>query len=62
MISDIIPRRDNLNGKAMEVNKFLKTSCNMYNFNFIDNANVDKEAHLNLSGLHLSQRYLCIGW
>ena len=54
MVSGIVPRMDNLNEKAMEVNKFLQNSCCTYNFNFIDNGNVNKDTHLNLSGLHVN--------
>ena len=56
MVSGIVPRMDNLNEKAMEVNKFLQNSCCTYNFNFIDNGNVNKDTHLNLSGLHLNHK------
>ena len=54
MISGIVPRRDNLNEKAIEVNRFLQSSCSTYNFYFIDNGNINRETHLNLSGLHLN--------
>ena len=54
MISGIVPRRDNLIEKAIEVNRSLQSSCSTYNFYFIDNGNVNRETHLNLSGLHLN--------
>ena len=54
MISGIVTRRDNLNEKAIEVNRFLQSSCSTYNFYFIDNGNIYWETHLNLSGLHLN--------
>ena len=56
MISGIIPRRDNLSEKAMEVNKLLQNTCGSYNFYFIDNANVNKESDLNMGGLHLNYK------
>ena len=56
MISGILSRRDNLNEMAIEVNKFLQISCSTYNFYFTDNANVNKESHLNLNGLHLNHK------
>ena len=46
MISGIVPKRHNLNENAMEVNHFLQ--------NFITDANVNKDTHLNLSGLRLN--------
>ena len=54
MISGIVPRRDNLNEKAIEVNRFLQSSCSTYNFYFIDNGNINRETHLVMSGLHLN--------
>ena len=56
MISGIIPRRDNLSEKAMEVNKLLQNTCGSYNFYFIDNTNVNKESDLNMGGLHLNYK------
>ena len=54
MVSGIVPRRDNLNEKAKEVNILLKDLCCVYNFHFIDNTNVNKDTHLNMGGLHLN--------
>ena len=54
MISGIVPRRDNLNEKAIEGNRFLQSSYSTYSFYFIDNGNINSETHLNLSGLHLN--------
>ena len=56
MISGIIPRRDNLNEKATEVNKLLQNTCGSYNFYFIDNTNVNKESDLNMGGLPLNYK------
>ena len=54
IISGIVPRRDKLNDKGMEVNKYLIALCNSCNFYFLDHSNVNKETHLNTSGLHLN--------
>ena len=54
MVSGIVPRRDNLNEKAKEVNTCLQELCGNYNFHFINNDNVNKDTDLNLSGLHLN--------
>ena len=56
MISGIVPRRDNLNDKAKEVNIHLQNLCINYNFHFIDNGNVNKDTDLNMSGLHLNYK------
>ena len=55
IISGIIPRRDNLNEKAME-DKLLQNTCGSYNFYFIDNTNVNKKSDLNMGGLHLNYK------
>ena len=55
MISGIVPRRD-INEKVTEVNHFLQNLCGIYNFHFINNANVNIDTHLNLSGLHLNHQ------
>ena len=54
MVSAIIPRRDFLNEKGMEVNSCLKNLCSNHNIHFIDHANVKSKYHLNGSGLHLN--------
>ena len=53
MVSGIIARNDKYNVKRSEVNKFLISLCSTYNFNFIDNSNINVN-HLNTSGLHLN--------
>ena len=56
MISGIIPRRDHLNRKGIEVNNLLKTLCTNKNMFFIDNAlNIYNDLHLNGSGVHLNE-------
>ena len=42
MVSGIIPRNDNLNEKGIDVNNILITFCTDFNFNFIDNSNINK--------------------
>ena len=54
MVSAIVPRRDFLNEKGMEVNSCLKNLCSNHNIHFIDHANVKSKYHLNGSGLHLN--------
>ena len=54
MVSAILPRRDSLNAKGMEVNSHLKNLCDDNNIHFIDNINVKSKYHLNGSGLHLN--------
>ena len=54
MVSGIIPRKDNLNEKGIDVNNFLNTFCKDFNFNFIDNSNINEVTDLNKSGLHLN--------
>ena len=54
MVSGIVPRRDKLNGKGLEVNKCLISLCSVNNFHFINNANINTATHLNISGLHLN--------
>ena len=54
MVSGIIPRNDNLNEKGIDVNNILITFCTDFNFNFIDNSNINKVTHLNKSRLHLN--------
>ena len=54
IISSILPRRDKLNVKAIEVNKFLFSFCSKKKLHCIDNSNIDPNKHLNNSGLHLN--------
>ena len=56
MVSGIIPRNDKYNDKGMDVNKFLMSFCLTCKFHFIDNSNINKETHLNMSGLHLNAK------
>jgi len=58
IVSGIVPRDDELNPKAMEVNKMLMTACNERNIGFINNNNIDPRSHLNKSRLHLIAKVL----
>ena len=59
-VSGLVRRNDELNGKAVEVNKFLSKKCSFQNIPFIDNSNIDERCHLNGSGLHLNYGGTCI--
>ena len=56
IVSGIIPRNNKYNDKGMDVNKFLISFCLTCKFYFIDNSNINKETHLNMSGLHLNAK------
>ena len=62
MISGVVPRKDNLNEKAKEVNTCLQNLCHSYNFHFMNNANVNKDTDLNLGGLHLNYQGTYVFW
>ena len=53
-VSGIVQRADELNGKALEVNKALERECDRMKLKYIDNSNIDPKLHLNRSGLHLT--------
>ena len=54
-ISSIVPRNDEWNNKAQEVNSFLKNMCTNIDIDFIDNTKViNARKHLNNSKLHLN--------
>ena len=52
-ISGIVPRNDNFNNKAMEVNKELSKTCNKEKLLFLEHNNIKPKTHLNKSKLHL---------
>ena len=56
MVSGIVPRNYNMNGKGQKVNDLLKLICAQKNITYIDNSNILPEKHLNGSGLHLNYR------
>ena len=55
-ISGIVPRGDQLNNIACEVNNILKEECGKRNISFLDNSNINTRYHLNYSRLHLNQK------
>ena len=54
-ISGILPRNDNFNNKAMEVNKELSKMCNREKLLFLEHNNIKPKTHLNKSKLHLNR-------
>ena len=55
-ISLIVPRKDNLNNKAQEVNSRLINMCGERDIAFIDHTDtIDTERHLNESKVHLNK-------
>ena len=54
-ISSIVPRNDNFNNKAMEVNKELCKMCEREKLFFVDNSNINPKTHLNGSKVHLNR-------
>ena len=54
MVSNIVPRRDNLQEKGKMVNSFLLPACACNDFHYIDNSNIDSYTRLNRAGLHLN--------
>ena len=53
-ISGIVPRNDNFNIKAMEVNKELSKICGKEKLLFLSHSNINRKTHLNKSKLHLN--------
>ena len=54
-ISGIVPRNDNFNNKATEVNKELSQMCKKEKLLFVGHSNINPKAHLNRSKLHLNR-------
>ena len=54
IVSGIVPRFDNLNNKATEVNSHLVLMCAERNIPFISHSEFDSSKHLNESKLHLN--------
>ena len=56
IVSGIVPRNDNLNNKATEVNNRFLLMCKERKIPFVaHNENIDPSEHLNKSKLHLNQ-------
>ena len=53
-ISGIVPRNDNFNIKATEVNKELSKMCDKEKLLFLSHSNINPKIHLNKSKLHLN--------
>ena len=54
VISSIVPRKDRLNNKAIEVNLHLKEKCEANNLSLIEHHNINPYRHINAKGLHLN--------
>ena len=54
-ISGIVPRNDDLNNKASEVNKELSRMCKKEKLPFLEHSNINPRAHLNKSRIHLNR-------
>ena len=54
-ISGIVPRNDNFNNKAMEINKELSKMSNREKLLFLEHNNIKPKTHLNKSKLHLNR-------
>ena len=53
LISSIVPRRDNLNGKVRQI-IFLKKFCMENDFANVNHSNIKPRQHCNYSGIHLN--------
>ena len=54
LISSIVPRLDNLNGKVCHVNIFLKKFCIENDFFYVNHGNIKPRQHCNYVGIHLN--------
>ena len=54
-ISGAVPRNDDLNNKASEVNKELSRTCKKEKLPFLEHSNINPRAHLNKSRIHLNR-------
>ena len=54
-LSGIVPRNDNFNNKATELNKELSKMCKKEKLLFLDHSNTNQKTHLNRSELHLNR-------
>ena len=54
-ICGIVPRNDNFNIKATEVNKEPSKMCNKEKLLFLSQSNINPKTHLNKSKLHLKR-------
>ena len=56
VISGLVPRGDRCRQKAFKVNSILQRQCADRNIAFVDNSNINANAHLNRSRLHLNAK------
>ena len=54
LVSSIVPRRDNLNGKGRQVNNILQKLCVENNFAYLNHDNIRAREHCNYGGVHLN--------
>ena len=54
LVSSIVPRRDNLNGKGRQVNNILQKLCVENNFAYLNYDNIRAREHCNYGGVHLN--------
>ena len=55
IVSGLVPRGDNLNGKVVMVNNALRRECAKRNIFFIEHDNINPRLHCNRSKLHLNK-------
>ena len=54
LVSSIVLRRDNLNGKGRQVNNILQKLCVENNFAYVNHDNIKPRKHCNCGGVHLN--------
>ena len=54
LVSSIVPRRDNLNGRGRQVNNILQKLCVESNFAYVNHDNIKPRKHFNYGGVHLN--------
>ena len=54
LVSSIVPRRDNLNGKGRQVNNILQKLCVENNFAYMNHESIKSLQHCNYGGLYLN--------
>ena len=53
LISSIVPRRDNLNGKIGQINIFSKKFYMENDFGYVNHGTIKPRQHCNYGGIHL---------
>ena len=54
LVSSIVPRRDNLNGKGRQVNNILQKLCVENDFAYVNHDIIKPPQHCNYGGVHLN--------